>query len=213
MLRYEESKWPPRTFRRQSFLLTIHYTRPDGEAGIEIVRLPRKSVEDVIATLNRDTGQRVDRDPTTTSFAGLPVHVRVGDRLVVTDVSGHRTRATLSGLSSSYVDLGPSGRMPATSVLRIDVWDPFWDGAGKGALLVGLPLFYPLWNAKYCDSCSALPALAAGLAIGATLGAIIDRALMRSALRPAGESVTTRPRVQLAPMLGGRRGALASIGF
>lgn len=211
-LRLEASKWPVRAFRRSSLFLTIHYTRADGAAAFEIVRLPATSIEAVTGTLSRDTGQTVDRSPTTTSFLGLPVHIRLGDRLVVTDTSGRRMSATLSGLSHAAVDLGPSGRIEGTSILRIDVRDSLWDGGTYGALLIGLPVFYPLWNAQYCDDCSALPALAEGLAIGATIGALIDRAVMRSAFRRS-DQTTPAPRVQLVPMLGERRGVMASVRF
>jgi hypothetical protein len=128
--------------------------------------------------------------------------------VIVTDTSGHRARGTVTSVSATGVDLGGGGHIDAAAIRRIDIQDSLWNGAARGAVAIGLPLFYPLWNAQYCDSCSALRPVLEGLAIGATIGAIIDGAHTHRAF-----GASTGPQVRLAPMRGGRSGLLAQVRF
>ena len=179
-LHYEESKYPSAQRRFRSYL-TIHYSNGTGETTFEIIRLPPDNVPAILAALERDTGLTIDRQPAATSFPGLPIHLGIGDAVRITDDTGKRTTGRITRLSMSSVDLQSSRRLDASAIRQIEVIDPIWDGAFNGALGIGLPLSYALWNRNYCDSCSISPSFAAGFAVGAVVGALIDRSISRHA--------------------------------
>lgn len=179
-LHHGESNYPKTLSRLRSYL-TIHYSNAAGEARFEIIRLPRENVPAILAVLERDTGLTIDRQPIFTSFAGLPVHVGIGDTVTITDDTGKSTKGRVTQLSMSSVELQSSGRFDAAAIQKIAVRDSLRNGVNNGTVWIGLPLSYALWNRNYCDDCSILPSFAAGFAIGAVAGALIDRAMSRRA--------------------------------
>jgi hypothetical protein len=86
--RYEESKYPPRSFRRSGHYLALHYVRHTGEPAFDVFRLPGDQAVDLLAVFERDAGLSIERGPAATSFLGLPVHLAVGSRVQLTGDAG-----------------------------------------------------------------------------------------------------------------------------
>lgn len=99
--RYEESKYPPRSFRRSGHYLALHYVRHTGEPAFDVFRLPGDQAVDLLAVFERDTGISIERGPAATSFLGLPVHLAVGTR-----VQG-RVASLLTGGLTTYAHTVP----------------------------------------------------------------------------------------------------------
>jgi hypothetical protein len=57
--RCEQSKYPPRSFRRSGHYLTLHYVRETGEPAFGVFRLPGAAVVDLLAAFERDTGMSI----------------------------------------------------------------------------------------------------------------------------------------------------------
>ena len=214
--RYEQSGYPPRSFRRSGHYLTLHYVRQTGEHAFEVFRLPGGAVAVLLTVFERDTGMSVERGPAATSFLGLPVHLAVGARVDVTRESGARVRGTVVHLSSSFLDLGPSGRLDAASVRQIDVRDGVWEGVAAGAVAALAPALFVTLADCVNDPCSAFGMLSsqgwAVVAAGAAAGAALDARNMRRAFRRTDQRNASR--VQWRPVIGtSQRGVLMSLRF
>ena len=185
--RYEQSKYPPRSFRRSGYYLTLHYVRDMGDPGFDVLRLPGGAAADLLAVIERDTDIRIERGPAATSFLGIPVHLAVGNRVEVTGESGARVRGTVVQLSASSLDLGTSGRFDAASVRQIDVRDGVWEGIAIGAVAALLPAAFVTFADCVNDACSGFGMLSSrGWAVvgaGAAAGAAIDAGKTRHAYR------------------------------
>ena len=211
-LHYEESRYPKRSFRRSSPFLTIHYTNVAGDSAVEILKLSRDSAAAVLQAIERDTGLSVERAATTTSFLGLPIHLAPGHVVYLTDGKGQRTEGRVTGVSATWIELGPSGRFDAATVHGIQVKDSIGNGVFYGMLYSLVPA--GLLSMDQCqESCSALGALSAGgwgvVAAGGVVGALIDRAVMRRAFRRAGSG--TSAQLQLLPAAGGNHRAVVQV--
>ena len=208
-LHYEESAWPRRLFGRRAPYLTIHYRGEDGAAAFAILRLSPKSAPQVLEEVGRTTMRPIDRTASTAGFLGLPIHVMAKHSVFVTDRAGRRVKGLITALSPTSIELGPAGRFDAASVRHIEVTDPLLNGAVTGAALIGVPVFFALWNGSYCDDCSALPSFIAGMGIGVASGALIDRRRLRTAYH-SGRG--TGPRAQVRP-IGDRHLRMLQVSF
>jgi hypothetical protein len=194
--------------------LTVHYSNTAGQTKFEIVRLSQGDAA-VLAALERDTGLRIDRSPTTTSFLGLPIHIAIGDTVYITDDTGRRAKGRVTQLSASSVGLQPSRQFDATAIQKIEVSDTIWDGASMGAFVSILPAGLVSF-ASCIESCSTFLAFSAGgwgvIAVGAVVGALIDASVLRNAYRRTEPGASRR--VRWAPVLTGRgKGVQVSIQF
>lgn len=183
-LHYEESKYPKRFLSRSTPFLAIQH---DAAAdGVSLLRLSTESTPRILEAIERATGIRVDRGATTTSFAGLAIHLARDHVVELTDTNGSRSRGTVVTLSASSIDLGPAGRFDAASVRTIRVVDTLWDGVGSGISYMLLPAGVVSMN-QCVESCTSFglltPAGWTVLAAGGVLGAVIDRSRMRVAFR------------------------------
>jgi hypothetical protein len=214
--RYEQSRYPPRSFRRSGHYLTLHYVRDTGEHAFDVFRLPGGAVADLLALFERDTGMSIERGPAATSFLGLPVHLAVGSRVQVTDEAGARVRGTVVQLSSSSLDLGASGRFDAASVRQIDVKDRVWEGVAAGTVAALVPALFVTLAECVNDACSGFGMLSshgwAVVAAGAAAGAALDARNTRQAYRRTDRRNASR--VQWRPVIGSyQRGVLMSLRF
>jgi hypothetical protein len=214
--RYEQSRYPPRSFRRSGHYLTLHYVRDTGEHAFGVFRLPGGAVADLLAVFERDTGMSIERGPAATSFLGLPVHLAVGTRVQVTDHAGARVRGTVVRLSSSSVDLGASGRFDVASVRQIDVRDGVWEGVAAGTVAALLPALFVTLADCVNDACSGFGMLSSrGWAVvgaGAAAGAALDAGNRRQAYRRTDQRNSSR--VEWRPMIGNsQKGVLVSLQF
>jgi hypothetical protein len=214
--RYEQSKYPPRSFRRSGLYLTVHYVRDTGDPAFEVLRLPGGAAADLLAVFERDTDIRIERGPAATSFLGLPVHLAVGNRVEVTGESGARVRGTVVQLSASSLDLGAAGRFDVESVRRINVRDGLWEGIAAGAVASLLPAAFVSFAACINEACSGFWILPfrgwAVVGAGAVAGAAIDAGKTRLAYRRTDQR--NAPRVEWTPLIGNtRRGVQLSVQF
>ena len=214
--RYEQSKYPPRSFRRSGLYLTLHYIRDTGDPAFEVLRLPGGAAADLLVVFERNTDISIERGPAATSFLGLPVHLAVGNRVEVTGESGARVRGTVSQLSASSLDLGALGRFDVASVRRIDVKDGVWEGIAMGAVVSLLPAGFVTFADCVNDACSGFGMLSlrgwAVVAAGAAAGAAIDAGNTRHAYRRTDQGNARR--VEFTPVIGNnRRGVQLSVQF
>jgi hypothetical protein len=163
-LRYEESRYPPRlfpgigtlvavypvvglpysvAFRRSAPYLTIHCVSAAGEPAFEVLRLSSDLAPRLLEQLERDTGIEVDRSRTLTSFAGVPLHVGIGDSVFLTDDSGRKVSGRVTELSPTAIVLDGSRQFEQASVRRIEVNDSIWNVAIPYAVAAGVAM--PLW--------------------------------------------------------------------
>ena len=214
--RYEQSKYPPRSFRRSGFYLTLHYVRETGDPAFDVLRLPGGAAADLLAVFERDTDISIERGPAATSFLGLPVHLAVGNRVEVTRESGARVRGTVTHLSASSLDLGASSRFDVASVRRIDVRDGVWEGIAMGVVASLVPAVFVTLADCVNDACSGFGMFSShGWAVvgaGAAAGAAIDARNTRQAYRRTDQR--NSPRVEWTPVVGNnRRGVQVSLEF
>ena len=172
-------------------------------------------------TREAPTARAADRDPPVGSLAGLPPS-SVGELVIVTDVTGHRTKGRITAVSPDGLAVRAKGDVRTFTDLTLDTiehTDPLdngvWIGLGAGMLAtIGM---YSSCPAPYDPGglCRAV-ALAFGgfllTPISAAIGAIVDRAIgkheiLRESRRGA------RP-LMIAPTVGARHvGVVASITF
>jgi len=214
-LHYEESSYPRRPFRRHGLYLTVHHTGAGVEGEVAIFRLPRDSADDCLAVLARDTGHTIDRRPSTTSWAGLPIHLGIGDVVYVTRRDGRTAKGTMTQLGLTGIALEGSGQLDEASIREIEVSDPIWGGVVIGAGLFVVPAAFASWS-DCRQSCSRVGFLTPGgwgiVATGAFIGGLIDKKVMRHAYRGADEGSTHS--VQWTPLLArGRAGVELTLRF
>jgi hypothetical protein len=213
--RYEQSRYPPRSFRRSGHYLTLHYIRDTGEPAFDVFRLPGGAAVDLTA-FERDTGISIERGPAATSFLGLPVHLAVGTRVQVTNDAGARVQGKVVHLSSSSIDLGAPGRFDVASVRQIDVRDGVWEGVAMGAVASLIPALFVTLGECLHDACSGFGMLSSqGWAVvgaGAVVGAAIDAGHTRRAYRRTDQQYSSR--VQWRPVIGNhQRGVQVALQF
>lgn len=214
--RYEQSKYPPRSFRRSGFYLTLHYIRDTGDSGFEVLRLPGGAAADLLSVFERDTDISIERGPAATSFLGLPVHLALGSRIEVTSESGVRVRGRVVRLSDSSLDLGASGWFDVASVREIKVRDRLWEGVAMGTVASVVPAAFLSFGECINDPCSGFWVLSshgwAVVAAGAIVGAAIDAGRTRHAYRRLDRRNSSG--VQWSPVVGNnQRGVLVSLQF
>ena len=81
--------WP---LREWTDYVTLHYVDSSGRDTFETLRLSGSDHGPLLATLERDTGHKIDRTTGRWSFPGIPVRAAIGDRVTVTDSSGQTER-------------------------------------------------------------------------------------------------------------------------
>jgi hypothetical protein len=214
--RYEQAQYPKRWFGRSWHYLTLHYIRDTGEPAFDVLLLPAASADHLLSALERDTDIRIERGPAATSFLGLPVHVAIGNRVEVTRESGARVRGTVSQLSASFVDLGPSGRFDAASIREIRVRDGVWEGVAIGTAASMIPALFVTLSECLNDPCSGLGMLSfrgwSVVAAGAIIGAAVDGGSTRHAYRRTDRRSAFG--VQWSPVIGNNQaGMLVSLQF
>jgi len=104
--RYEESKYPPRSFQRSGIYLTLHYVRDTGDPAFDVLRLPGGAAADLLAVIERDTDIRIERGPAASSFLGIPVHLAVGNRVEVTGEPSYALDLCLSSPNGDHNHAG-----------------------------------------------------------------------------------------------------------
>jgi uncharacterized protein YcfJ len=194
-IHYEESAYPKRSPRRAGRYLVVHYTSTTGAPRFEIFRLPGDSADAIVAGVQVDTGMTVDRQPSTTSVLGLPIHVALGDTVVLTTIQGETAKGAVTEVTSTRIAVGSANHFDMASVRQIEIRDPVSDGAAGGAAggaVVGLLGAWFSGDACECsgNGYSPLVGLVVGATVGAFIGAGIDRAVMRRAYRRTESSAT-----------------------
>jgi hypothetical protein len=200
-LRYEVTKYPPRAFRRPNNFLVLAYTNDEGRLESRVLLLPDARTPSILAALESGTGHRINQGPATTSLLGLPIHLAVGDTVYVERDSGKEIKGQVTEVSPTGFRLASSSQFDLSSIQRIEVTDPVWDGALMGALVAVVPA--GLVTLSDCSvSCSSHAGLTAAgwgiVALGFGIGAGIDSSIMRVAYRRTGPSPTHR--VLVAPI-------------
>lgn len=181
-LRYEEVRYPHSFGRRQRSYLTVHYTS-GNQAQFVVLQLPLVEAAQIVGAIEQDSGLRVDRRPSLTSFAGVPLYVATGRSVLITTQSGEKVNGRVADLSASAIALEGSRRFDQESVHKIELNDPIWNGAVGGGVISYLALSPLSWcgvshtKEGLCSTAVALGVLVAG----PMAGALIDRAVRRDA--------------------------------
>jgi hypothetical protein len=208
-LRYEESG--PRPY------LIVHHRGDTGAPDVAILRLPssgeQASARELLAALERDSGVRIERGPAATSFVGLPVHLRVGKKVRVTDRAGAIVTGRVAQRELSSIDLGPAGRFDAAAVERIDVIDPLWNGAIVGYFLGGVVGSFVVFATCFECSFKEQDIIAYSfMAAGAGVGVGVDGKRMRNVYRRL--NLPGSAHVEWQPVIGkSRQGLQVSFRF
>ena len=87
-IHYEESKYPPRIFRRSALSHHPLYEHDGGSSVCHLSAAQRCGVDASGTAVRSDTGMTLETRPATTSFLGLPLRVGPGDTIIVTDNRG-----------------------------------------------------------------------------------------------------------------------------
>lgn len=127
------------------------YVDSGGRDTFETLRLSGSDPRPLLATLERDTGQKIDHSTGKWSFPGIPVRAAIGDRVTVTDSSGQTSKGRIMHLTRSAITLdGPRGasrgfaqadvrRIKLSHSMRRDALMGFSKGALLSAAVIGLP--------------------------------------------------------------------------
>ena len=156
------------------------------------------------------------------TFGDLPARVKLGQKIVVHDEHGNKTRGTVTSASASELVImeaktGASGARETRTfrpdqVRRVQKHGPIWDGAIKGAAIGLIPIAALAIGAGCDDDCGAAAEVTAfAVGLGAGIGLAIDAAVPpRTLFRRGG----TTSKVALAPIVGReRRGIALSLRF
>jgi hypothetical protein len=160
----------------------------------------------------------------TSSFADVPGTLKLGQKVVVTDVEGRKTKGNIAEVNSSSLTLlvrdrwGTEQRRSfdqgaVTTIRRTDsIWNGLLIGAGAGFVATAV------WTRHLCgprdEECSANVTAVGWVTMvpgGAAAGALIDRFIGNHLVYRAGDTQST---LRIAPLVGPKRSALSvSIAF
>ena len=160
---------------------------------------------------------------TAASFDELPLVLRPGDRVTVTDDSGRNLTGRIIDLSPSTLSLEARGarldlRAAEVSFIRQRRPDPLRNGALIGLGVGAIPAAYLSWLAHGYAHNEGGESAAAGVAgwslvVAAGIGAGVD-ALIRRSHVIYGPTGAAQRRLTVSPLLSGhRRGVAVSLGF
>ena len=160
---------------------------------------------------------------TAASFDELPLVLRPGDRVTVTDDSGRNLTGRIIDLSPSTLSLEARGarldlRAAEVSFIRQRRPDPLRNGALIGLGVGAIPAAYLSWLAHSYAQSEGGESAAAGVAgwslvVAAGIGAGVDALIQRSHVI-YGPTGAAQRRLTVSPLLSGhRRGVAVSLGF
>ena len=160
---------------------------------------------------------------TAASFDELPLVLRPGDRVTVTDDSGRNLTGRIIDLSPSTLSLKARGarldlRAAEVSFIRQRRPDPLRNGALIGLGVGAIPAAYLSWLAHGYAHNEGGQSAASGVAgwsllLAAGIGAGVDALIQRSHVI-YGPTGAAQRRLTVSPLLSGhRRGVAVSLGF
>lgn len=133
----------------------------------------------------------------------------VGQRIDVTDAAGKRIRGTIARVSPSELTIGDR-TLRVSDVQTIGtVGDSKWNGTLIGAAVGGAAGGIGSQGLGEYNSDGVGPLIGFGIAAGAGIGAIVDALINR----PVTMSDSKKASVRLRPMIGARRGVVASLKY
>jgi hypothetical protein len=107
LVSFNAGSWPRREWTDYA---TIYYADSTGRDTFETLRLSGSDPRSLLATLERDTGHKIERTTGKWSFAGISNRAAIGDRVIVTDASGRAFKGKILHLTGSAIALdGPRG--------------------------------------------------------------------------------------------------------